>query len=71
MQIDWPHIITEGTIYLAPTLGLGYLGYKKLLWTLTEHRPHTHVEDDGFEESRETPLAVKGLRYPRNGKSRS
>jgi len=68
MQIEWAHIATEGAVYLVPTLGVGYLGYKKILWTLSQFRLHEHGEDDPRDEERfERPLLVKGIRYPRNG----
>lgn len=57
--MNWQHILIEGAIYLVPTLGVGYLGYRKLLWVLSEYRPHLHEEEKG------EPLYESGIRYPR------
>jgi len=56
--LNWQHILTEGAVYLIPTLAAAYFGFRKLMWTLGEYRPHLHEEDEG-------PLEVKGIRYPR------
>lgn len=58
MTVEWQHILTEGAVYLLPTLGIGYLGYRKLMWTLGEYRPHLHEEDEGT-------LHAERIRYPR------
>jgi hypothetical protein len=43
---------------VAPVIAAGWLGYRKLWWTLTEYRPHVHSEED-------SPLHSKGIRFPR------
>lgn len=55
--LNWQHIFTEGAVYLIPTIGLGYIGYRKLIWTLGEFRPHRHTEKHGA-------LDVDGIIYP-------
>ena len=58
-HLQWQHIAIEGAVYLIPTLGALYLGYKKLMWMLGEFRPHLHEEEKG------QPLHENGIRYPR------
>ena len=58
--INWQHILVEAAVVLVPTLGGGYLGYRKLMWILSEYRPHLHEEEKG------EALYEHGIRYPRH-----
>jgi hypothetical protein len=58
-SLNWSHIAVEGAVYLIPTLGALYLGFRKLMWVLGEYRPHLHEEKKG------EALTADGIRYPR------
>jgi hypothetical protein len=66
MQVDplnWTRLFMQAGLVVIPVGLLGWVGYRKLWWILTEHRPHTHTEREGV-------LHATGIRYPRsmNGK---
>lgn len=64
MQIEWGHVLIEGG--LLTTLGLPTLWASvRTYLAIKEHRLHTHTEDDGYEESRDEKLTVRGIHYSR------
>lgn len=57
--LSWKHILAEAAIILVPSLIAGYLGFRQIMWTLTEFRPHRHQEKHG-------QLQASGIVYPRS-----
>ena len=73
-SVNWSKVLLQSVISAAfivvPILLAGWLGYKKLWWTLTEYRPHRHSEDNGHTSSLMDSLTVEGIQYPRNMRDR-
>jgi hypothetical protein len=57
--INWTQLLLQGGIVVVPVLIGGWLAMRRLMWLLTEFRPHLH-------EEREGALHADGVRYPRS-----
>lgn len=56
--MNWAQLSVQAMMIVVPLLAALYISYKRIVWILEEHRPHTHGEKTGA-------LAVDGIRYPR------
>lgn len=64
MQIEWVHIAVEGAVVVGPLLGGGYLAFRKLMWVLSEFRPHAHTERKSPDSK--GPLFAENIVFPRS-----
>lgn len=64
MQIEWGHTLIEGGLITGLGVPMLWASVKTYL-AIKENRPHTHTEDDGFEDSRDRQLSVRGIHYSR------
>jgi hypothetical protein len=58
-HVNWIQVLMNGLVVTVPLLLGGYVGWKKLWWTLTEYRPHLHSEEKGT-------LKAECIHYPRS-----
>lgn len=64
MQIEWGHTLIEGGLITSLGAPILWTSVKTYL-AIKENRLHTHTEDDGFEDSGDKKLTVRGIRYSR------